>query len=211
MIQSLKKLFKFKNEDNQPTKRSYIILVGLIGLLFLIASSMFSNNTNEPKPTVIEEEEVFLGKEEEQSSSSSKGDVASELRNQMQKELAQALETLEGISNVQVMLQLEATSSKVYEKNTITGRQRTSETDQNGGTRNVEDETIEHQTVILRKNNSEEPLLIQQKNPPVRGVLVIAEGVDNVQSKQNVVEAVSRLLDVSTHRIAVMQKDREES
>ncbi|MGP4072449.1 stage III sporulation protein AG [Piscibacillus sp. B03] len=211
MFQSLKKIFKMKDESNQPTKRSYVILIGLIGLLFLIVSNIFSSNNSEPQEPapISNEEEVFLDKSEERPSSSS-DDVASELRNQMQDELATALNSIQGVSNVQVMLQLEASSLKVYEKNTITGRQRTSETDQNGGTREVEDETVENQTVILRKNNSEEPLLIQQKYPSVRGVLIIAEGVDNLQRKQSVVEAVSRLLDVSTHRISVLPKDREE-
>ncbi|SEP73210.1 stage III sporulation protein AG [Piscibacillus halophilus] len=209
MFQSLKKIFKMKDDSNQPTKRSYIILIGLVGLLFLIVSNIFSGNSQQEQPPSVDEEEVFLDKNEE-NQSNSEDDVASELRNQMQEELTTALENLQGVSNVQVMLQLEASSTKVYEKNTITGHQRTSETDQNGGTREVEDETVEHQTVIVRKNNSEEPLLIQQKYPSVRGVLVIAEGVDNVQKKQNVVEAVSRLLDVSTHRISVLPKDREE-
>ncbi|MFD2637408.1 stage III sporulation protein AG [Piscibacillus salipiscarius] len=210
MFQTLKRFLKMKDESNRPTKRSYIILIGLLGLLFLIVSSVFSNNSDQQEPAPItNEEEVFLDKNEE-SQTSSGDDVASELRNQMQGELATALEALQGVSNVQVMLQLEASSLKVYEKNTIKGSQRTSETDQNGGTREVEDETVENQTVILRKNNSEEPLLIQQKYPSVRGVLIIAEGVDNPQKKQVVVEAVSRLLDVSTHRISVLPKDKEE-
>ncbi|TFB23838.1 stage III sporulation protein AG [Filobacillus milosensis] len=209
MFESFKRVLRMKNNHNRPTKRSYIILVGLLGLLFLIVSNIFSSGSNQSEPPAIQEEEVFLDNKENKPSMSD-DDVASELRNRLQDELAAALETLKGVSNVQVMLQLEASATKVYEKNTIMGTQRTSETDQNGGTRKVEDETVEHQTVILRKNNSEEPLLIQQKNPPVRGVLVLAEGVDKLQIKQNVVEAVSRLLDVSTHRIAVMQKDREE-
>ncbi|GEL77366.1 stage III sporulation protein AG [Tenuibacillus multivorans] len=209
MFQQLKDLLKMKNDTDRPTKRSYIILIGLIGLLFLIVSNIFSSDTNQNEPTELEQEEVFLDKNED-GDSVSEEEAASEIRQQMQKDLSKAIETIEGVSNVQVMLQLEASSLKVYEKNTITGHQRTSETDQNGGTREVEDETIENQTVILRKNNSEKPLLIQEKNPSVRGVLIIAEGVDNLQIKQMVVESVSRLLDVSTHRIAVMPKDEEE-
>lgn len=65
---------------------------------------------------------------------------------------------------------------------------------------------VEDQTVLIRKNNNEEPLLIQTRNPEIRGVLVIAEGVDQIQVKQMVIDSVSRLLDVSTHRIAVMPK-----
>ncbi|WP_054752907.1 hypothetical protein [Piscibacillus salipiscarius] len=116
MFQTLKRFLKMKDESNRPTKRSYIILIGLLGLLFLIVSSVFSNNSDQQEPAPItNEEEVFLDKNEE-SQTSSGDDVASELRNQMQGELATALEALQGVSNVQVMLQLEASSLKVYEK-----------------------------------------------------------------------------------------------
>lgn len=52
-----------KDESNRPTKRSYIILIGLLGLLFLIVSSVFSNNSDQQEPAPItNEEEVFLDK-----------------------------------------------------------------------------------------------------------------------------------------------------
>jgi len=200
-----------KNDSNRPTKRSYIILIGLIGLLFLIISNIFKNDTSDDQ-LIIEErqQEVWLSDKDDDDVTPSRDDVISDIQHLIQNDLESALESIQGISNVQVLVQLDASSLKVYEQNTITGYQRTEETDQGGGTRNVEDETIEQQTVILRKNNSEEPLLIQTKMPDIRGVLVIAEGVDQIQRKQMIVEAVSRLLDISTHRISVMPKDKEE-
>ncbi|MGM8214082.1 stage III sporulation protein AG [Bacillaceae bacterium W0354] len=210
IIQFFKQFWKMKGDSERPTKRSYIILIGLIGLLFVIISNIFSNDPKTEEPIIDgEQQEVWLGdKNNEQKVT--KEEVANEIQHQLQTDMAEALEMIQGISNVQVLLQLDASSLKVYEKNTITGYQRTEENDQNGGTRSIEDEQIEHQTVLIRKNNSEEPLLIQTKMPEVRGVLIIAEGVDQVHKKQMVIEAVSRLLDVSTHRISVMPKDREE-
>ena len=200
-----------KNDSNRPTKRSYIILIGLIGLLFLIISNIFKNDTSDDQPIIEErQQEVWLSDKNDDDVTPSRDDVISDIQHLIQNDLESALESIQGISNVQVLVQLDASSLKVYEQNTITGYQRTEETDQGGGTRNVEDETIEQQTVILRKNNSEEPLLIQTKMPDIRGVLVIAEGVDQIQRKQMIVEAVSRLLDISTHRISVMPKDKEE-
>lgn len=211
IIQPLKDLFKMKNDSNRPTKRSYIILIGLIGLLFLIISNIFKNDTSDDQPIIEErQQEVWLSDKNDDDVTPSRDDVISDIQHLIQNDLENALESIQGISNVQVLVQLDASSLKVYEQNTITGYQRTEETDQGGGTRNVEDETIEQQTVILRKNNSEEPLLIQTKMPDIRGVLVIAEGVDQIQRKQMIVEAVSRLLDISTHRISVMPKDKEE-
>ena len=70
MFQSLKKIFKMKDDSNLPTKRSYIILIGLVGLLFLIVSNIFSGNSQQEQPPSVDEEEVFLDKKEENQSNS---------------------------------------------------------------------------------------------------------------------------------------------
>ncbi|GAF16583.1 stage III sporulation protein AG [Bacillus sp. JCM 19046] len=53
-------------------------------------------------------------------------------------------------------------------------------------------------------------MVISKEKPAVAGVLVVAEGVDNVQVRAWVVEAVSRLLDVAPHRVSVLPKKLEE-
>ncbi len=198
-----------KDESDRPTKRSYILLIGLIGLLFLIVSNIFGGQSEPEDPSFEDEQEVWLGDDGDEQASS-EGDEIAEIQKEMQTELERALEAIYGVSDVEVVLQLDSSALKVYERDTIEGYQKTEENDQNGGDRIVEDETIEHQTVLVRDNNSEEPLLIQTKSPAIRGVLVIAEGVDRIQVKEMVIESVSRLLDVSTHRIAVMPKGEEE-
>lgn len=52
--------------------------------------------------------------------------------------------------------------------------------------------------------------MISKEKPAVAGVLVVAEGVENVQVKAWVVEAVSRVLDVAPHRVSVMPKKMKE-
>ncbi len=204
----LKKWLSSGSEENRPSKRSYILLIGLIGLLFLIVSNIFGGQADSNEIDPSEEQEVWLNKDQEKQEEGIQS--MESFQNALQEELTFALNRMDGISNVEVNLQLEASALKIYEQNTITGYQKTDENDQSGGTRQVEDETIEHQTVLTRENNIEKPLLIQTQSPAVKGVLVIAEGVDQIQNKQMVIEAVSRLLDVSTHRIAVMPKSREE-
>ncbi len=207
---SLKQWFQTKTEDGQkPSKKSYILLIGLIGLLFLLISNIFSDSNEEEVP-LSDEQEVWLKNEEKDSASGNAENQISMVEDRMEEELTEVLNTLAGVSNVQVVVQLDSSDLKIYDKNQTTSYQKTDENDQSGGTRTVEDETVEDQTVLIRKNNNEEPLLIQTKNPRVRGVLITAEGVDQIQSKQMVIDAVSRLLDVSTHRIAVMPKSKEE-
>ena len=49
-------------------------------------------------------------------------------------------------------------------------------------------------------------LFLQTKKPEIRGVLVVAKGAENIQVKKWIIEAVTRALDVPSHRVAVMPK-----
>ena len=202
-----------KTEDGKkPTKFGYVLILGLAGLLLLLISTLFQEETSymEPPSTLSEqggsaekEEETFLQKD-------SKSSNLEEIETQYEEDLEKLLEKISGVSAVEVMVNLDATNKKIYEKNLIVGNQTTEETDQNGGERHIEDATEEQQVVIVRQGEEEVPLLIQTKKPEVRGVLVVAKGVEHMELKQWVSEAVSRVLDVPVHRISIMPKNNGE-
>lgn len=89
----------------------------------------------------------------------------SELETSYEKDLQEMLEKIQGVSEVEVMVNLNSTNVKVYEKNLIAGQQTNDESDKNGGTRKVEDKTEEKTTVLIRQGDKEVPLLIQTKKP----------------------------------------------
>ena len=81
-----------------------------------------------------------------------------------------------------------------------------------GGKRKVEDQSREEQLVIIQEGEKEIPVVTETKKPAIRGVLVVAKGADNIQVKKWIIEAVTRSLDVPSHRVAVMpKKTKEES
>ena len=110
------------------------------------------------------------------------------------------------MKDVTVVVNLEATEEKVYEKNNVTQKQITDETDREGGKRTVEDSSKDEQIVIIRDGEKEVPIVQQTKKPSVRGVLVVAQGADNITVKKWIVEAVTKVLDIPSHRVAVMPK-----
>ena len=59
----------------------------------------------------------------------------------------------------------------------------------------------------LYVKDKETPVVLRTEKPKVRGVLVVAKGVDNIQVKAMVKEAVIRLLDVPAHRVSVSPKN----
>ena len=60
--------------------------------------------------------------------------------------------------------------------------------------------------IIIRNGDEETPLVVATKKPDIRGVLVVAKGADNLQIKKWIVEAVTRVLNVPSYRVAVLPK-----
>ncbi|MFD2925932.1 stage III sporulation protein AG [Halobacillus naozhouensis] len=196
------KLFKPLSSGDGPkiNKPKYFIIVGLIGVFFIIISNWFQTPTNEapPQPKTVQE-----------SPSSKEAPSAvsiSQLEVEYEKQLTPLLENIKGVSEVELMINLAATKEKVFDKNLIISKQTTKETDTNGGEREIEDYSKEQQLVLVRQGDREVPLLVKTKKPEVRGVFVTAKGVDQMKVKGWVVEAVSRVLDVPSHRVSVLPK-----
>ncbi|WP_404452976.1 stage III sporulation protein AG [Virgibacillus necropolis] len=205
----------FQNPEGESTKKApvkkskYLIVIGITGLLLLIIGNVFSNSSTESNENPTIGNTVVTQQEETKPTFSEKKSTTSNVKDleaSYEKELQDLLDKIKGVSEVEIMVNLDSTKIKVYEKNLITGKQTTDETDKNGGTREIEDYTKESQVVLVRQGDKEVPLLIQTKKPEVRGVFVIAKGVDHATVKKWVVEAVSKVLDVPTHRVSVMSK-----
>lgn len=206
----LKKLFSFNK--NEKKKRSspiqYLAVVLCIGLVLMVYGS-FSNNSLQGSLPVFKEDAKSTGEEVPVFTSKSSNDEPFTMKDYeyaYEKQLREALEQIVGVSEVTVMINLAETENKVFERNTSVKEQHTNETDREGGKRKVEDITKDNQVVIIRSGDQEEPLVAKTEKPSIRGVLVVANGVENIQVKTWVVEAVSRVLDVPSHRVSVLPK-----
>lgn len=60
--------------------------------------------------------------------------------------------------------------------------------------------------VIVRSGDQEKPVVVKTEKPKIRGILVVAKGADNIEVKKWIIEAVTRSLDVPSHRVAVLPK-----
>lgn len=202
------KFFQGKNGEGKPPskKTGYIVILAAVGLLLLVISNLFSAS-DEPDALPPVEEEIQEEPQENIAEETSATASVEELEESFQDELEGMLNQMQGVSDAEVMVNLGSTKVKVYEKNLIQGQQTTVENDSNGGTREVEDVTEETQVVLVRQGDKEVPLLTQTEKPEVSGVFIVAKGAEDASVEQWIVEAVSRVLDVSTHKVSVMPKD----
>ena len=105
-----------------------------------------------------------------------------------------------------VIVNLDSTEEEVVQTDERESEQVTTERDKNGGNRSITQNTIDRKTAYYRGENGEVPVIVKRLKPKVRGVLVVARGVENLKVKALVIEAIQRTLDVPLHRISVLPR-----
>ncbi|WP_273126317.1 stage III sporulation protein AG [Bacillus weihaiensis] len=211
LVEKLRALFG-KSESKKPSKYHYFLLVFILGIAFMLVSNLFSTQGEQvqgvlPASTAAEESEsTEVFKTNKQENKGSISDYEAEYENQ----LKEVLETISGVGDVSVVVNVDSTAEKVIEKNTVTQSQTTKETDREGGTRVVEDQSTDEQVVIIQDGEKQTPIIIQTKKPEIRGVLVVAGGADNIHIKKTIIDSVTRVLGVPSHRVMVASKKLKE-
>jgi stage III sporulation protein AG len=202
-------LSKDEQADKKKGKYPYLLLVLLFGAVIMLISNLFLSN--EPKEGTLSALGDNVSDSEENietfgQKKSTENSIIDEYEQSYETQIKDALDSIVGVEDVTVVVNVDATEKQVLEKNTTTSSQTTDETDREGGKRKVEDQSKEEQLVIVQNGEKEVPIVVETKKPEIRGVLVVAKGADNIQVKQWIIEAVTRALDVPSHRVAVMPK-----
>ncbi len=210
-LQTLLKLSSEKQDSEKKlTKYHYAIFIFVIGITFMLISNIILSPTSS-NPSDIAVFNDFKKGENEPAFSSKEGglsDKIQEAEHYYENQLREILQSAMGVDGVEIMVNVDATESNIYEKNTTTTTQITAETDREGGERRVEDTSKDLQLVIARKGDTETPIIITTKKAEVRGVLVVAAGAENIHVKASIIEAVTRVLNVPSHRVSVLPKKK---
>lgn len=208
-FQFLLKFLKGNEKDEKEKKitSKFLIILLILGVLLMFSSNLFQ--AKKPEVPVLKsqtgQEQVKDVPTFGQKGSDNKS-IIDKYEKEYEQQLKEALESITGVKDVSITVNLDSSEEKILDKNTVKRSQTTNETDKEGGTRKVEDESTDDKTVIIREGDKETPIVLKTEKPKVRGVLVVAKGVDNIQVKQMVREAVTRMLDVPSHRVSVLPK-----
>ncbi|MBA2873423.1 stage III sporulation protein AG [Thermaerobacillus caldiproteolyticus] len=202
MFQFIKRwLLPFERQHREKKATLYVFLLLLLGIVFMIMSHLSAKNEQAVFEQVDKQAEPTFGQKQE-----AKSKIIADYEERYEEQLKTALEAIEGVDDVTVVVNVDATETKVLEKNRVNQQQTTDETDREGGKRKIENNSSNEQVVIVRDGEKETPIVLTTKKPEIRGVLVVAKGADNLQVKQWIVEAVTRVLHVPSYRVAVLPK-----
>lgn len=192
------------NKKNQKVR--YFLILLLVGIMFMLLSDFLLKDQKEEDAAIVsnqivEQEEIETFREK-----TDKKWTIQDYEEKFENQLKTALEDISGVGEVTVLVNVEATERKVYESNAVLKNQITSETDKQGGKRTVEDQSKDDQLVIVRDGDKEIPIISETRKPDIKGVLIVAKGAEDIQVKKWIIEAVTRALDVPSHKVSVVPK-----
>ena len=149
-----------------------------------------------PVPEKRAQEEV-LGKENKVNSLEGQGDS-------LEKQLQAILQKIAGVGKVEVLITYEDKGRVIVEKDESVSEELVQEADSGGGTRTTTTSKNEEKAVY---GNSENPYVVQELSPKVKGVLVVAEGGGNLSVKKQIQETIEALFGLDTHKISIMKME----
>jgi len=173
--------------------RSTLVLLGLaaLGMMFMFFSAEPLRERPVPPPVETSETPVLPGDE-------------TDYRLGLERDLTALLRRVSGAGEVVVLVTLESGFRGVYGENKEATARMTREDDGGGGRREVEETTSRTEVVVTRDGPGENPLVLLEKLPQLRGVMVIAEGAGDPRLREQLVLALQAGLDLPAHRITVL-------
>lgn len=202
-MEFLKSILKSENRKKiKMPKKDQLIIFLLFGVLLLVIAIPV-------KPGKGKQGEKEVTQVAEDMAEGTKETLSADSYERQQEErLKEVLEKVEGVGRVDVMITLHASAQKVVEKDVPSRSQRVEEEDSQGGNRTTQENEREEATVYEeREDGIRTPYVIQELEPAVEGVIVIAEGGGNPAVKQNILEAVQALFPVEAHKIKIMKME----
>lgn len=117
-------------------------------------------------------------------------------------EVASIISKIEGVGKCEILITYDGSESYeiAYDEETVTTV--TTDSDANSD-RVVENSTTTSKPVIVTVDGEQQPLVISTKPAKIDGIVVVAEGGDDIYVKIKIIDAICALLDVDGSKIKV--------
>lgn len=186
LIDKIKKhLEKINNKEGMRN----LLVILIIGIILIIIGDIFIQNKNIRKSSI--EPETMLNNQK---------NIDLDYGSVLEKKLEDILSQLKGVDSVKVMITLEDTVEKIPAFNTTKNNETTNELDSQGGTREILREDMTVQVVTSSEGSL---IVLKEIKPTVKGVIVIAEGAEDLEVKETLYEAVKTVLGIPGNKVEV--------
>ena len=188
---------KFKNM-NDKEKLINIVFLCVLGIAMVFASTFFSSSTKDNQ----NEQVVNPVKE------TSTQDTYKDYQTSLQKDLKDILGQIEGVGKIDVMITFYSLEEKKLAYNRNESTSITKENDSQGGERTTEQFNKDETAIMVNKDGSNEPIIITESYPEIKGVIVVADGVSNSKIKYKLMKGVENALDLPSHKVMIYPRKK---
>lgn len=128
----------------------------------------------------------------------------------VEEKLQETLSKIEGAGLVQVMITYES-SAEIVPAISVDTQTSTTTDEREGGSSTTKSENSQSEVVTVNGSSGNNALVLKENSPPVKGVIVVAEGADDIGVKLSLLSAVKTILNISPDQVDVykMQMDRK--
>ncbi|MBL0388140.1 stage III sporulation protein AG [Tumebacillus sp. ITR2] len=179
--------------------KAMLIGIGAVGVVLLFNPFSWGSSKGSGQPVTAQKptESVTVNTEQQQMANYEK---------MYEDRLTEILDDIRGVSDAKVMVTIDSSEEMVYAQDEQENRQTTSEQDKSGGNRTVTTIDKNGKIVMTKVNGADQPVLVKTIKPRVRGVVVVANGAEEVKIQALITEAVQRSLEVPPHKISILPK-----
>ncbi|MCL2564294.1 MAG: hypothetical protein FWE24_00590 [Defluviitaleaceae bacterium] len=187
----------FRDKESPHLKK--LLLFFCLGAAILLASTFFYGSEAERQSEGTGLAEIIR----EQHTG------GSNYERELEKRLQEVLALINGAGEVEVMLTFSGSREIILAEDVTTNESTVIEVDSAGGTRENRSLANDIRTILVQSSRGgQEPIILREIVPKVEGVIIVAEGGDDIFVKEALMRATSTVLGVDIHRVRVLQMNR---
>lgn len=164
----------------------YIFVIGIIGILLILLSTFIPKNET---PTSDETTQI---------------DTETYTKN-LEEKIQTLVSKIDGVGNVDVMITLENGVEYVYANSEKKSTDNTQDYTSGSPSKSTDKNSAEQDVVMVDGSDGKEALVVTKKEPTVKGVVVVCDGGDNLKVVQNITDAVTTALNITSNRVSVVK------
>lgn len=132
--------------------------------------------------------------------------TAAEYAEYLENKLEKVLSSISGAGEVTCMVTLDGEVQLVPAYSDDERNSSTENTTSSGTTNKTETTNSNREPIIINVNGSNEPLILYQIMPDIKGIVIVASGANDVRVKLDILKAVQALLAVESSQIEIFAK-----
>ena len=177
----------FENLFASNTKKTKLItFLALLGIMLITLASFWPTNKNSKNKTLknnFVETDINL------------------YANQLENKINNIIKKIEGVGNCKVLITMENGIENIY----ANSEKKISNLNDNMSGMPTKQSDIQRDVALVDGNEGKQALMITQKEPTVKGVVVVCQGAENGLVAKRVTDAVSKALHIKINRLSVVK------